>query len=140
MSDEYSTPSTAPNWRGRLWDGIHAYVAACGGTVDLRADPSRAAVKIDAVRRVDAALADAPGLDAQLRADVRAYRADAATARLVAAQLVEIAEACMVDDLDPLARARAREALARVAELLGRPSDPPAARTEGPGGHPARRD
>lgn len=113
MTDE--TPTT---WRTDFWKAVHTYVATCGGDHDLFANPDTAQSKLAAVRDIEACLVQTPGIEAQLRLDLIAYRMKANAATVAALHLVEIAKAMATGEATPERQEQARTTLAKVSEAL----------------------
>ncbi|MDD5542917.1 MAG: hypothetical protein PHX83_07050 [Acidobacteriia bacterium] len=112
MTDESQT------WRSAFWKAVHNYVAACGGDHDLFADKDAALAKMSAVRDIEAALIQTPGIEAQLRLDLIAYRVKANAATVAALGLVEIAQHMASGEVTVEQQVKARETLSKVSETL----------------------
>jgi hypothetical protein len=112
MTDETQT------WRAAFWTAVRAYVTACGGEIDVFANPETASLKLSAVRDIEATLIQSPSIEAQLRLDLIGYRVKTNAATVAALGLVEIAQRMASGEVTPENQAQARVTLEKVGATL----------------------
>ena len=118
--ENLETAEPAVAWRSRFWPAIRAYVAACGGDPATDTSPDAINRKLAAVRDIDELLIDIPGVDAQLRLDLIAYRVKSNAAIVASVNLVELAQRLASGEVTPEDRKKAQESLAKISESLVR--------------------
>lgn len=122
MNDETSKPTEVPQaWRSQFWPAVRKYVTACGGDPTTGdPNPETTTLKLAAIRDIDELLLNNPGIEAQLRLDLMAYRVRSNAAIVASVKIIEIAQRLAAGEVTVPDKKKAKEALDEISKTLVR--------------------